>query len=53
MCRKHDANTRASRSYVRQKAAVEVIDGGFPVNRILLRHSQGFQRRLINGCRGI
>ncbi len=33
-----------------QKAAVELIDGGFPVNRSLLRHSQRFQRRLIDCC---
>ena len=39
---------RLARMYA-QKAAGEVIGGGFPVNRILLRHSQGFQRRLING----
>ena len=43
---------RLARMYA-QKAAVGVIDGGFSVNRILLRHSQGFQRRLINGRGGI
>jgi len=33
-----------------QKAAVDPIDGGFPVNRSLLRHSQRFQRWLIDRC---
>ena len=37
-------------SHVHQKAAVKVIDGGFSVNGILLGHSQGLQRRLIDCC---
>ena len=31
ICSKHDAKTRACRSHVHQKAAVEAIDGGLPV----------------------
>jgi len=33
ICSKHDAKTRACRSHVRQKAAVEIIDDGFPDKR--------------------